>query len=150
MPTSTNAGAMSVSLKAISWAVMVEPMLEPKMTPAAWYRSMSPALTKPTTITVVADEDCTSMVKSMPISSPMMRLRVSTSSRWRRLLPAARSSSSPISFMPNRNRPRPPPSRTKSCHVIADSLSFVKPYNQYCVRWPADERPAKPCWRRAS
>ena len=35
MPTSTKAGAMSVSLNAISWAVMVEPMLEPKMTPAA-------------------------------------------------------------------------------------------------------------------
>ena len=34
-PISRNAGAISESLKAISWAVMVVPTFAPKMTPAA-------------------------------------------------------------------------------------------------------------------
>ena len=37
--------------------VMVVPILAPMMTPAACDRRMMPELTKPTTITVVAEED---------------------------------------------------------------------------------------------
>ena len=37
--------------------VVVVPMFAPMMTPTAWVRLSSPALTKPTTITVVAEED---------------------------------------------------------------------------------------------
>ena len=38
-------------------AVMVVPILAPKITPKDWYRFSSPALANPTTITVVALED---------------------------------------------------------------------------------------------
>ena len=38
------------------YAVMVVPMLAPMMTVVAWNRDISPALTNPTTMTVVAEE----------------------------------------------------------------------------------------------
>ena len=39
------------------WAVTVVPMLAPMMIHTAWFSVIMPALTKPTTITVVAEED---------------------------------------------------------------------------------------------
>ena len=51
------AGAIPDTSSAISTLVMVVPMFAPKMTPVAWARSMIPALMKPMTITVVAEED---------------------------------------------------------------------------------------------
>ena len=50
-------GAMPDTSRAIRTLVMVVPMLAPKMTPVAWARSMIPALMKPITITVVAEDD---------------------------------------------------------------------------------------------
>ena len=41
----------------MTWAVMVVPMLAPKMMPIPWVRFSKPALMKPMTITVVALED---------------------------------------------------------------------------------------------
>ena len=49
--------AKSVSLKAINWAVIVVPILAPKITPNACTSESNPAFTKPTTMTVVAEED---------------------------------------------------------------------------------------------
>ena len=70
MPTVPSRGARVVGLKICtsrlspsSWvressqAVTVVPMLEPIMTPMACCRVMMPELTKPTTMTVVAEED---------------------------------------------------------------------------------------------
>ena len=41
----------------MSWPVMVVPMLAPMMIHTACFRVIIPELTKPTTITVVAEED---------------------------------------------------------------------------------------------
>ena len=83
-------------------------MLAPMITPMALLRDKSPALTKPTTITVVALEDWMTAVTSRPTSTAVNLLRVRASSRRFILLPAACSRPSPIVLIPNKNSPRPP------------------------------------------
>ena len=56
-PAIRNTGATSDRLKATSCEVIVVPILAPMITPAAWYRFISPEFTKLTTMTVVALED---------------------------------------------------------------------------------------------
>jgi len=57
-------------------AVSVVPMLAPIMTEMACASVRSPALTNETVITVVAVEDCTEAVTSIPGSIPVKRLVV--------------------------------------------------------------------------
>ena len=52
-------------------AVSVVPMSEPKITPTVWGSSMMPELTKPTSMTVMADEDCMAIVMIAPIVRPL-------------------------------------------------------------------------------
>ena len=56
-PTAIIGRAYSVTLKAIICAVMVVPMLAPIITPIDWVSVISPAVMKPTTSTVVTEED---------------------------------------------------------------------------------------------
>ena len=63
---------MSIILK--MWAVMVVPMLAPMMTPIACLSLMMFALTRPTTMTVVAEELCTAAVTSAPKSTALKML----------------------------------------------------------------------------
>ena len=102
-------------------AVMVVPIFAPMMTLMAWERFINPELTKPTTMTVVAEEDWMTAVTPIPVISPINLPVVSLPSRACRLLPARRSSASPITFMPNRNRHRPP------INVSASKMSICKP-----------------------
>ena len=95
-------------LKDSSQLVTVVPTLAPMMTLMAWPRVSRLELTKPTTMTVVAEEDWMTAVTAIPVRKPSIRLVVSLPSRVRRELPAARSSASPMMFIPNRNRHRPP------------------------------------------
>ena len=55
-PTNSMSGAKVVILNAVICAVTVVPILAPMITPTACIRLMSPAFTKPITITSVADE----------------------------------------------------------------------------------------------
>ena len=57
-------------------AVTVVPMLAPIITPMDWESVNSPALTKLTTITVVAEDDCTKAVINTPVNTPVTRLVV--------------------------------------------------------------------------
>ena len=57
-------------------AVSVVPMLAPMMTEMACARVSSPADTNETVITVVAEEDCTAHVTSVPVSIPVSRFVV--------------------------------------------------------------------------
>ena len=98
-------------------------MFAPKITPVACIRSSKPAFTKPTTITVVADDDCITIVKTTPTISPITGLRVSDSSSLRNLSPAAFSRPSPIIFMPYRNSARPPIIDIAISSVIRSSFS---------------------------
>ena len=56
-PTATSSSAYFVTLNATIWAVIVVPMFAPMMTPTDWPRFMIPAEMKPTTSTVVTDDD---------------------------------------------------------------------------------------------
>ena len=51
-------------------------MFAPMMTEIACPKVSSPALTKETVITVVADDDCTAHVTKVPVSIPVNRLVV--------------------------------------------------------------------------
>ena len=88
--------------------VTVVPMLAPMMIYTACSSFSSPALRNPTTITVVAEEDWMAPVTTTPTSTPSRGWDVIFSNSFFSLEPATVSRPSPISFMPNRNRPRPP------------------------------------------
>ncbi len=97
-----------MTLKATIWAVMVVPMSAPRITPMAWDRDMSPAVTKPTSMTVVTDEDWMMAVTKAPVIRPMMRLLVSRARICFMLSPATFFRASAICSMPYRNTARPP------------------------------------------
>ena len=82
-------------------AVSVVPMLAPMMTEMACARVSSPALTNDTVITVVAVDDCTLAVTSIPVSIPVKRLVVIAPNTWRSWGPAIFCRASLIVFMPN-------------------------------------------------
>ncbi len=100
--------AAAVTLKATICAVMVVPTFAPKITPTDWTRVMRPALTKPTTSTVVTDEDWIIAVTRAPVNAPVTGLRVSFVSRIFICSPAAAFRPSVIFSMPYRKSASPP------------------------------------------
>ena len=121
--------AMSKAESAAICAVMVVPMLAPIVMVAACVRVMTPALTRPTTMTVVSEELCMTAVTAVPMPTPTrledhsfvfarnFSLRVAPSgrtvlpeARWKseRILPVASFSMlSDRSLTPMRKAPRP-------------------------------------------
>ena len=69
-------------------AVMVVPMLEPMITPMDWLRVMTPELTRPTSITVTAEEDWMATVMPTPSRRLLMGLEVIFFKRLSSLPPA--------------------------------------------------------------
>jgi len=104
-------------------AVTVVPIFAPIMTLIAWRSVISPELTKPTTITVVAEELWITAVTPRPVKRPMAVLVVIFPRMDLRLSPARRSRACPIIFMPNRNRQSPPIIVSKSKKSILNVLS---------------------------
>ena len=88
--------------------VTVVPTFAPIITPTACVSDKRPAFTKPTTMTVVAEEDWITAVMATPASIASTRLCVTIPRIFFSRLPAARSSPSPMTFMPNRKRLSPP------------------------------------------
>lgn len=84
-------------------AVTVVPMLAPMMTAMAPARERRPALTKETTMTVVAEEDWMTVVTAVPVRMPRRGLPVTFPMMERMRLPAIFWRPSLISFMPKRN-----------------------------------------------
>ena len=89
-------------------AVTVVPMLEPMMTPTAWFNVIMPELTKPTTMTVVAELDWITAVTARPSRKPLNTLELILARMVCSLPPAVRSRDLPMISMPNRNSARPP------------------------------------------
>ena len=89
-------------------AVTVVPMLEPMITPTACFSVMIPELTKPTTMTVVAEEDWITAVTPRPSRKPLNTLELIFARMVCSLPPACRSSALPMTSIPNRNRDKPP------------------------------------------
>jgi len=90
----------------------------------AWDRDMSPAVTKPTSMTVVTDEDWMMAVTKAPVISPMMRLLVSLARICFMLSPATFLSASAICSMPYRNTARPP---TRVMPITHQSITCSPP-----------------------
>ena len=89
-------------------AVTVVPMLAPMITPMDWDIDMSPEVMKPTTSTVVTDEDWITAVTKAPVMTAANRLAVSAPRIPRMRSPATALSDSVIRSIPYRNRASPP------------------------------------------
>ena len=77
-PQKANRGAMAPMSKAISCPVMVVPILAPMITHTAWRSVIMREFTNPTTITVIAEEDCTTAVMPAPTITPKNRVGCKT------------------------------------------------------------------------
>ena len=69
--------------------VAVVPMFAPMRTANAWGSVMSAVETKPTSITVIIDDDCTMIVETMPEPTPTMRWLVARDMNFLSPPPAA-------------------------------------------------------------
>ncbi len=107
-PTNKIMGAYAERLNETNCEVTVVPILAPKITPAAWYRFISPALTKLTTMAVQAEEDWMIPVNMIPTIMPEKRFVVKISRIRLSFAPATFSMESLMTRMPKRNRPSPP------------------------------------------
>lgn len=83
-------------------------MLAPMMTPIACDSFISPELTKPIIMTVVAADDCITAVIIAPSTTPLMGLDVAFSSQVSSFPPASFSSEALRVCIPKRNRAIPP------------------------------------------
>ena len=101
---------LSMPARLRNHAVTVVPTFAPMMTLMAWRSVIRPEFTKPTTMTVVADELWMIAVTPRPVRKPSITRLVILSSSVRSRPPARRSSACPIRFMPSRNRQSPPTS----------------------------------------
>ena len=98
----------------ISHAVIVVPTFAPIMIPMDSVRFNRPALTKLTTITVVAELLCMMAVISIPVITPLIRFEVIAERMWRIRVPATFCRASLMSFIPYRKTPKEPMSCRKS------------------------------------
>ena len=99
-------------------AVSVVPILAPMITEMACASVSKPALTNETVITVVAVDDCTDAVTTVPVNMPVKRLVVIAPSTWRSCGPAIFCRASLIDFIPNISRANEP----RSLNSISISL----------------------------
>ena len=84
----TSTFSLSIPVRERIHAVMVVPMLEPMITPMVWPISMTPEFTRPTSITVMAEEDWMAMVMPAPRRRLLKGLEVMRFSRRSSLPPA--------------------------------------------------------------
>ena len=106
-------------------AVSVVPILAPMITLMACARVSSPALTKETVITVVAVDDCTAAVTSIPVSIPVNRLVVMAPSTCRNCGPAIFCKASLMVFIPYISSAREPSSLSTSIIIPFVSIDKV-------------------------
>ena len=99
---------LSIPVRLKSQDVTVVPMFAPIMIPIAWESFMIPEFTKPTTITVVADEDWITAVTPAPSSTALNGFDVRLSKIRSNFPPDIFSRPPPITLIPYRNIARPP------------------------------------------
>ena len=99
-------------------------MLAPMMIPMACFSFIIPEFTKPITITVVAEDDCITLVTPVPSATPLRGVLVILYRKASSLLPATDFRPSPISDIPNKNSATPL-SKDKTIENIAIIFSSV-------------------------
>ena len=105
--------------------VAVVPMFAPIRTENACGSVISAVETKPTSMTVMIELDCTSIVEKMPVPTPMRRWLVACAMNFRSPPPAVACNPSERCFIPNRKRPSPPVTVTRMVR-ISDIFSFMR------------------------
>ena len=115
-----------ISAMRIICPVTVVPMFAPMMTPTACESPMIPEFTSPMTMTMVAAEDCSTPVMSVPSSTPRMGEEISFCSTVCILPLAIFSRPEPMMLMPYRNSAMPPARLIASKMVIAAGSPFTK------------------------
>jgi hypothetical protein len=93
----------------------------------ACVRVRSPAFTKLTTITVVADEDWMIEVIPTPVKTPLRGLEVIAERNPRNLSPAAFCKPELIKFIPYRNIPSAP-SSVNTCKIPINDKTYYSEY----------------------
>ena len=110
--------------------VMLVPRMEPRITPMPCRTFIIPALTKPTVMTEVAQDDCSTAVTPVPRRMPRSgvpdsRYRIGSS-----FAPEAFFSPSPICVMPKRNKAMPH-SNSNTCDV---SIQRAPSETEWCIQ----------------
>ena len=106
-PAATSSSAYFLTGNATICAVIVVPISAPRITPIACDSDIRFAVTNPTSITVVTEDDWMMAVTTVPVTRPMSLLVVSVPRIWRIFSPATTLRDSPICSIPNRNRASP-------------------------------------------
>ena len=106
-------------------AVIVVPILEPMITAMLLPMDIMPELTRPTSITVTAEEDWIAAVTPIPKISPINRLEVSFLRPPSSLPPAIRSRPPESIFIPYRKKAKPPKSVMIEKKSIFISFLFI-------------------------
>ena len=119
--------SLEMPLKLRSHAVTVVPTFAPIITLIACFKVITPELTKPTTMTVAAEELWITAVTTRPVRKPAVLFWVSLARSSFRLPSARRSNASLITLMPNRNRLKPPASVKMSNKFIA--VEYLAPFH---------------------
>ena len=104
----TNTLPLLIPLRDKIHEVTVVPMFAPMIMPTTCPSFMIPEFTKPTTITVVAEEDWITAVTPAPRRTAIYRFLVSFSSTRSRRPPASLARPSPNTFIPYKNNASPP------------------------------------------
>ena len=111
--------------------VIVVPTLAPMIIPTAWDNFMIPEFTKPTTITVVAEDDWITAVTPAPSNTALIGFDVSFSRIFSSLPPETLVRPSPITFIPYKNRARPPINDKIANMSIKRFLLIFSQFTQY-------------------
>ena len=97
-----------IPLRLNSHAVTVVPIFAPRIMLIVWLSFIRPEFTNPTSITVVAEDDCIIDVTIRPRMNPLKRLDVNLAKNASSCPPASFFKPSPISSIPYRNKASPP------------------------------------------
>ena len=119
----TKTFSLSMPVRDRIHAVRVVPMLAPMMMPMVCLNSMTPEFTRPTSITVMAEEDWMAMVMPAPSSKLLKGLEVMRLSIRSSLPPAIFSRLLDMTVMPYKKNARPP-QRVKTEKMSITALSF--------------------------
>ena len=101
------------------------PTLEPIITPNESQKFTMPEFTRPTSITVMAEEDCMAMVIPAPKKKLKNWLLVTFFRVCSRAPPAMVSSPPDIIFMPNIKNARPPKSSASISKTVVDVIKLL-------------------------
>ena len=110
--------------------VIVVPILAPMITPTACDNFMIPEFTKPTTITVVAEDDWITAVTPAPKSTAFIGFEVRFSRIFSSFPPETFARPSHIAFIPYKNNARPP----INVNILNKSMIILLfPFHKYMV-----------------